>query len=192
MLIKNHILVALKDGQVDLAFRQWKKLVVMPNSTFKTTVGLVRIVSVTEISQDGITEADAARAGYTSKEAVLSELSKRDGKTYRIELAYAGPDIRLKLRESDDLADKEVEEIYKKLQAFDKRSKLGSWTKRVMESILENPNTKATTLADSLGYEKEWLKLNVRKLKNLGLTISHEPGYEISPRGKEFLKRQLP
>jgi ribosomal protein S19E (S16A) len=30
----------------------------------------------------------------------------------------------------------------------------------------------------------------VRKLKALGLTISHEVGYEISPRGRAFLDRE--
>ena len=28
----------------------------------------------------------------------------------------------------------------------------------------------------------------MRKLKNLGLTISHEPGYELSPREKPTLR----
>ncbi|WP_294276703.1 hypothetical protein [uncultured Chryseobacterium sp.] len=39
------------------------------------------------------------------------------------------------------------------------------------------------------GFEKEWLKLNIRKLKNMGLTISHTVGYEISPLGSEYLKK---
>ena len=34
-------------------------------------------------------------------------------------------------------------------------------------------------------------KANVRKLKNLGLTVSHHPGYTLSPRGETML-RHLP
>ena len=45
----------------------------------------------------------------------------------------------------------------------------------------------AQELADRSGYEKEWLKLNVRKLKNLGLTESLHPGYRLSPRGAAYL-----
>ncbi len=30
-------------------------------------------------------------------------------------------------------------------------------------------------------------KVNVRKLKNLGLTLSFNPGYDLSPRGKGYL-----
>lgn len=44
-------------------------------------------------------------------------------------------------------------------------------------------------LAAITGFEKIWLKLNIRKLKNLGLTISHEIGYELSPLGKLYLKK---
>ena len=38
------------------------------------------------------------------------------------------------------------------------------------------------------GFEKEWLKLNIRKLKNLGLTISHNVGYRLSPLGEHFIE----
>jgi hypothetical protein len=43
-------------------------------------------------------------------------------------------------------------------------------------------------LALELGREKEWLKGSVRKLKNLGLTISLGTGYRISPRGAAYLE----
>lgn len=46
---------------------------------------------------------------------------------------------------------------------------------------------KSADLAVITKKEKEWLKLNVRKLKGLGLTISHEPGYSLSPRGEVYL-----
>jgi hypothetical protein len=38
-----------------------------------------------------------------------------------------------------------------------------------------------------VGRETAPFKLDVRKLKNLGLTISLEVGYELSPRGQAFL-----
>ena len=42
-------------------------------------------------------------------------------------------------------------------------------------------------LAPTLGREKLAFKADVRKLKKLGLTISHEVGYEIAPRGRAYL-----
>jgi hypothetical protein len=50
---------------------------------------------------------------------------------------------------------------------------------------------RAADLARMLGREKDWLKINIRKLKNLGLTISHETGDEISPLGKVVLKKAI-
>ena len=40
-----------------------------------------------------------------------------------------------------------------------------------------------------VGRETAPFKIDVRKLKGLGLTRSFEVGYEISPRGAEFLRR---
>ena len=56
-------------------------------------------------------------------------------------------------------------------------------------AIAEHPHLAAAELAERTGFDKEWLKLQVRKLKNLGLTISHHPGYELSPRGRVVLRR---
>ena len=55
--------------------------------------------------------------------------------------------------------------------------------------IKEHPMMPAAQLAYETGFEKDWLKTNVRKLKNLGLTISHQPGYTLSPRGLVVLER---
>jgi hypothetical protein len=38
-----------------------------------------------------------------------------------------------------------------------------------------------------VGQEKEAFKVNVRKLKNLGLTESLERGYRLAPRGARVL-----
>ncbi|HSC26686.1 MAG TPA: hypothetical protein VLD67_05400, partial [Vicinamibacterales bacterium] len=60
----------------------------------------------------------------------------------------------------------------------------GAWTRKVLHPIERHPNVEAASLARRMGVEKEWLKANIRKLKNLGLTISHRRGYGPSPRGK--------
>jgi hypothetical protein len=40
-----------------------------------------------------------------------------------------------------------------------------------------------------VGRDTAKFKNDVRKLKSLGLTISHSPGYELSPRGHALLAR---
>ena len=47
---------------------------------------------------------------------------------------------------------------------------------------------RAGDLADELGRERLPFKTDVRKLKNLGLTISLDVGYRLSPRGEAYLR----
>ena len=50
--------------------------------------------------------------------------------------------------------------------------------------IARRPGVRAGDLADELGRERLPFKADVRKLKNLGLTISLDVGYRLSPRGR--------
>jgi hypothetical protein len=58
-----------------------------------------------------------------------------------------------------------------------------------MELIRDQPFIAASKLAPQVGRELLPLKTDIRKLKALGLTISHEVGYELSPRGLALLQR---
>ena len=42
-------------------------------------------------------------------------------------------------------------------------------------------------LAETLGWDRPEFKLQVRRLKALGLTISLDVGYRLSPRGEAYL-----
>ena len=44
-------------------------------------------------------------------------------------------------------------------------------------------------LAAEVGRERDPFKIDVRKLKNLGLTRSYDVGYDLSPRGAAYLRR---
>ncbi len=72
---------------------------------------------------------------------------------------------------------------------MDKASKRGPWTRDVLELISRQPAVVSTTLAAGLDWERADFKLHVRRLKELGLTISLDVGYRISPRGAAYLKR---
>ena len=58
-----------------------------------------------------------------------------------------------------------------------------------LELILRRPHTRAPDLAAEMGRERDPFKIDVRKLKNLGLTRSFDVGYEVSPRGLAYLSR---
>jgi hypothetical protein len=109
--------------------------------------------------------------------------------TYRVQFhVVAEPDPRAVLAASDDLTADDRAEIDRRLDRLDRASTHGSWTRAVLECIAARPATRAPDLAASFGRETQPFKLDVRKLKNLGLTISLEKGYRLSPRGEAYLR----
>ena len=78
-------------------------------------------------------------------------------------------------------------DIDRRLDRLDARSTDGAWTRATLEAIAARPGTRAGDLADAFGRDLAPFKLDVRKLKNLGLTISLLIGYELSPRGVAYL-----
>lgn len=190
MLFNQKHLKGIKDGNVTLAFRKWKKPSVKQGSIIKTAVGQIEIVAIAVIPVKEITSQDARKAGFRSRDELLKLLeSIQEGNIYKIKVAYHSPDPRIDLRNQTDITDEAFERIKAKLERLDKYSKEGNWTHSTLVAIQKNPKLKAAGLAQLLSKEKDWLKINIRKLKNLGLTISHDPGYEISPLGRAYLKR---
>ena len=59
----------------------------------------------------------------------------------------------------------------------------------MLRLIGEREGVRAGDLADELGMERLPFKVDVRKLKALGLTESLGTGYRLSPRGQAWLDR---
>ena len=79
-------------------------------------------------------------------------------------------------------------ELLARLQRLDRDK---PWTQYTLGLIAENPGLRAAELAVKAGHQTIIFKVNVRKLKALGLTESLEVGYRLSPRGRALLARLL-
>src|SRR5436190_1434593 len=79
---------------------------------------------------------------------------------------------RAELAAADDLTPADIEGIATRLARLDKASSYGAWTGETLRIIAEHPEVRAPDLAARLGRETLPFKLDVRKLKNLGLTLS--------------------
>ncbi len=182
---------AIRDGSITTAYRRWDRPRVKAGGTQRTAVGVVAFDAVTEVPVESISEADAQAAGHKSVAEVLKMFGRRspDWPIWRIDLHYAGPDPRVALREDSDLSDEDVAALRRKLDRLDAASTHGPWTRTTLELIRDRPEVRAPDLAASLGRETKSLKLDVRKLKELGLTESLRIGYRISPRGSALLER---
>lgn len=188
MLLPPKVAHGVADGSVTLAFRRWRKQDVTVGSTFRTVSGVIRVDDVGVVRPDAITDQEAVAAGWPDADRLRRQLDKvAEGETYRVVLSWAGPDPRVALRESADLTDEDVAVIDAKLERLDRASSHGEWTMATLDIIRRRPHTRAPDLAAELGRERDPFKIDVRKLKNLGLTRSFDVGYEVSPRGVAYL-----
>ena len=189
MLIKRHILDQILSGDVDRAYRRWKRPTVKAGGTLRSAVGELAINTLTEVDETSLTEEDAKRAGMTSLSALRSELAQRpDGTLYRIDLRYLQPDQRDGLRQDDQLSDAECDALLKQLDKLSNNAGHTHLMTRILDVISRSPGRRAQELADEIGLEKEPFKIQVRKLKNKGLTESLGTGYRISRRGARLLQ----
>jgi hypothetical protein len=176
VLFKQAQLRGIADGTIDLQFRRWDRPRARTGGRQMTAVGIIRIDDVRPVRR--ISKRDARRAGFSTPDEVVAAL-RPDGDLYRIELHLEGPDPRVALRESIPTGD----DLVALRRAVDRLP----WGMDYLHAIAERPGVPAEELAASFGVEKRVFKPRVRRLKELGLTISLSPGYRLSPRGESFL-----
>jgi hypothetical protein len=187
VLISPATAAGIADGSVTLAFRRWDRPRMRPGSTQRTGAGVVRVETVDEVDPETITEDDAARAGVRSLAELRRLIDRREGAhVYRMEVTLAGADPRVALREQAEMSEEDRAAVDRRLDRMD-AARGAPWTRQVLALIAERPGVRAPDLAASLGRETQPFKIDVRKLKELGLTHSLAVGYEISPRGRAYL-----
>lgn len=179
----------IADGSITVAFRRWRRPTVVAGRPYRTGGGRIEVTSVHAVDPASISDLDAARAGHDSAAEIRESLrGEAAWEVYRVEFRrLLEPDPRDVLANTADLEADDVAAIDVRLDRLDKASKHGPWTRQYLRLIRERPEVRAPDLAESVGRETQPFKLDVRKLKNLGLTLSFNPGYRLSPRGEAYL-----
>jgi hypothetical protein len=177
----------LNDGTITVAFRRWRRVQVVAGHHYRTGAGMVAAESVEVVTPDAITAAQAKAAGYPDAAALRADLRGDPGlPLYLIRFRRLDePDPRDVLRNSP-LTDADAEALGRRLARMDK-GKHGPWTRAFLTQIAERPEVNSTHLAEALGWDRPEFKLQVRRLKAVGLTISFRVGYRLSPRGEAYL-----
>lgn len=190
VLFEKRFWAGLADGSVTVAFRRWQRPRVLAGRSYRTAGQILDVVSVTEVDVDSVSEADAAAAGYAGAAQLVADLRGDPGRPlFRIEFRRADrPDPRAELAARDQLDDADVAEIDRRLDRLDRASTHGAWTRATLRLIADHPERRAGDLAEMAGRERTPFKIDVRKLKNLGLTESLDIGYRLSPRGRAYLE----
>lgn len=190
LLFKKAFWDGLTSGAITLTFRRWQKPHVRVGGRYRChPIGVLEVDAVERVRAGAITASDARRAGFASVaelRAYLEELGPLgdDDELWRVELHHGGDGDRVELALEDRLTPEDVAAISAKLARLDRDA---PWTAETLELIRRHPRVAASKLAAKLGRETQPFKVDVRKLKRLGLTQSFEVGYELSPRGRAYL-----
>lgn len=187
MLFRKAILDQIATGAVTLAFRRWTKPTVKAGGSLRTAAGVLSIDAVDVIRAEDIGPQDARRAGFPTREALLTELDGRpEGTLYRIAFHRTSDDPRLSLRDDATLGKADRDAIAARLARFDETAGQ-AWTEPTLRLIASRDGITAAEIAERIGMDKLKLKARIRKLKELGLTESLTVGYRLSQRGRSFL-----
>jgi hypothetical protein len=190
MLFEQRFWAPIAAGTVTATYRRWRRRQVVAGHRYRTPAGRIEVESVTVVEPTAIDDAAAAHAGYPSRDALLADLRGDPGlPLYEVRFGpVAGPDPRAELAADAQLSDADIAHIGRRLDRLDRASSHGPWTATTLSLIADQPGVRAGDLAEAVGRERLAFKVDVRKLKNLGLTLSLKVGYRLSPRGEAYLR----
>jgi hypothetical protein len=188
VLLNRDTAAGIANGKITLVLRRWDAPRAKAGGTQRTPAGTICIDAVTEYpGSHRVTAAQARAAGYPDAKSAQADLDRRTARhTYAIEVSYLAPDERPQLAADDRLSESDVATIGARLKRWDAPGE-APWTRAYLELIAANEAVRAPELASRVGLETPRFKRRVRQLKGLGLTISLDVGYRISPRGRAYL-----
>ncbi len=188
MLLNRDTAEGIANGTITLVLRRWDVARAKPGGTQRTQVGTIRIDAIAEYPGGyRVTAAQARAAGYADAKSAQAALDRRPARhTYAITVSYLAPDERPELAAADRLSEADIEAITARLNRWDATG--SPWTREYLEMIGANEAVRAPALAARIELDVPRFKRRVRQLKGLGLTISLDVGYRLSPRGRAYLR----
>jgi biotin operon repressor len=189
VLFEQRLREGLHDGSITLAFRRWRRPQVVAGHHYRTGTDMVCAEAIERVAPAEITRAQAREAGYPDVAALVADLrGDPELPLYRIRFRRLDePDPRDTLAATATLTGAEAAAIAARLARMDGASRRGPWTAEILAQIAEKPAVSSEFLAEAIGWERGVFKVHVRRLKALGLTISLDVGYRLSPRGQAYL-----
>jgi hypothetical protein len=190
VLLNRDTAEGIANGDITVVLRRWDAPRARVGGTQRTAAGTIRIDDIAEHPGGfRITAAQARAAGYPDAKTAQKELDRRPARhTYVITVSFLAPDERPGLAADDRLSAADLDMIATRLARWDAAAE-SPWTREYLELIGANEAVRAPDLAGRVGLDVPRFKRRVRQLKGLGLTISLDVGYRLSPRGKAFLGR---
>ena len=187
LLFTEDAIPLIRAGQLTVTWRLWKYAHVKVDKIYKTGYGgALYIDEVRTVRVADVTDSDAHEAGFADGRTLVEFAHSHTG-------AEVSPDTPLycvRFHYLDDEPKKpalSLDDVTKRLERLDKASTHGPWTVDTLRAIESSPAVAARFLATDLDRPRDDFKIDVRKLKGLGLTISLGTGYMLSELGQTWL-----
>ncbi len=188
MLFQRRFHERIRSGEIRCTVRIWQRPHVKAGGRYGLAGGAIVVDKIRETRLDDITAALAQRCGFSSLVDLLKTAKHGPGeRVFVIDFHYDGKTSGRPKPETGAVSAEELAKLVQRLEAMDRRSRIGAWTLATLRAIEGRPGVLAAKLARSLGRPRDEFKRDVRKLKNLGLTFSLEIGYRLTPKGEALL-----
>ena len=191
MLIQIRFREAIARGEVTLTFRRWKRPQVVAGNTYRTAAGRIVVDAVDVVDPRASPARRRNGPGSRPRAEVVAALR---GEPDLPDVSHplprgGGPDPRAELAATADALDGRRRRA--RAAASTSRSRelaRDRGRRRCLQTIARTARACAPPISPrASGARPQPFKLDVRKLKNLGLTLSLEVGYRLSPRGEAYL-----
>jgi len=188
MLFKTRFHEGIRSGEIRCTVRIWQRPHVKVGGRYALGSGAIVVDKIQETRLDDITPALARRCGFESLVDLLKVAKHGAGeRVFIIDFHYDGKEGARPKAGTGVVSAEELAELVERLEAMDRRSRIGPWILATLRAIEARPGVLAAKLARALGRPRVELKRDVRKLKVLGLTFSLEIGYRLTPKGEALL-----
>jgi hypothetical protein len=188
MLFQRRFHERILSGDIRCTVRIWQRPHVKVGGRYAIGQGAIVVDKIRETRFDDITPALARRCGFESLVDLVKVAKHGPGeRVFIIDFHYDGKAGARSEAETGVVSAEELAQLVKRLEALDRRSRVGPWTLATLRAIEARPRVLAAKLASSLGRSRDEFKRDVRKLKALGLTASLEIGYRLTPKGEALL-----
>lgn len=180
---------AVESGAITVTFRRWARPHAKVGGRYNVGRVVIEVDEVELMPFGAIDDADLRKTGLADREALRS-LAAHSGPidddtiVYRVEFHVVGP-RNAEPRPADS---ETVAAVVAKLDGMDRRRPTGPWTATTLGLIARHPGVVSTELAVAAQRERADFKVDVRKLKALGLTESLEVGYRLTALGEAVVR----
>ena len=176
---------AIAAGQITTTFRVWRAPQAKAGGRYNIPpYGAIEVSHVKQLPFSRVKARDIKHAGFEDAKALAAFLKTTpEDSVYQVDFRYLG-EAAVNQPATQAVSAAELTALDERLTRMDRRA---PWTRKVLRLIAKHPAVRAGDLAPHCDMDLPTFKRNVRRLKSLGLTISLETGYKLSPLGEQFM-----